>query len=265
MRNPNMPTLLEMQSAMRQSLVFGDKTSVFAMLSPGMSADRLDIYRNTFLVALTRALRLCFPAVVKLVADDFFEGAAQIFIAEHLPRAAWLDRYGSEFADFLERFEPAQSVPYLAEVARLEWAVNVALHAEDTERLNPTKLTGVSAEDQARIRLIPEPSISLLELAYPVDLIWNAVLSNDSVTLGEIDLGSGPIDLLIERRPTGVVVERLAGEAWRFLAKLYTGEPIEAAIRTEKDFDLSGALAEHLAVGRFTGFDVAPADQEHPI
>jgi hypothetical protein len=260
-----MPTLLEMQSAMWQSLVLGDKTSVFAMLSPDMSADRLDIYRNTFLVTLTRTLRLCFPAVAKLVGDDFFEGAAQIFIAEHLPRAAWLDRYGSEFANFVERFEPAQSVPYLADVARLEWAVNVALHAEDAERLDPAQLTTVSAEDQGGIRLIPEPSISLLQLAYPADLIWNAVLSSDSAALGEIDLGSGPIDLLIERRHTCVVVERLPGEAWRFLAKLCAGEPIEAAIRTEKDFDVSTALAEHLAVGRFTGFDVPSADQEQSI
>ena len=129
------PTLLEIQRAMRRSLVQGDSTAVSAMLAAQISPDRLDIYRNTFLLTLTRALRLCFPVVQKLVGEEFFEGAAQIFVAEHPPRSAWLDQYGSAFPDFLHAFSPAESVPYLSDVARLEWAVSGALHAPDQEAL----------------------------------------------------------------------------------------------------------------------------------
>src|SRR3989440_8257707 len=118
------PTLLEIQRAMRRSLVQGDSTAVSAMLAAQISPDRLDIYRNTFLLTLTKALRLCFPVVQKLVGDEFFEGAAQVFIAGHPPRAAWLDQYGAEFPDFLRAFGPAASVRYLGDVAELEWAVN---------------------------------------------------------------------------------------------------------------------------------------------
>ena len=164
-----MPTLLEMQTAMRHSLVRGDKAMAAAMLSPNVSPDRLDIYRNTFLVTLTRALQLCFPAARKLVGDQFFEGAAQIFISQHPPRAAWLDQYGAAFADFIKRFEPAQSVPYLADVARLEWAISTALHAADTEPLDPAQLAAIEAEEQGRLRLMPRPSVSLLHLAHPAD------------------------------------------------------------------------------------------------
>jgi len=256
-----MPMLLELQRAMRQSVVLDDTLAVAAMLSPGISPDRLDIYRNTFLVTLTRALRLDFPAVEKLVGEAFFEGAAQIFIVSQPPRAAWLDRFGSELADFLERFEPAQSVPYLADVARLEWAVNTALHASDVKRLDPAELAALSSADQERLCLIPEPSISVLELAYPADLIWNAVLSGDDAKLGDIDLGSGPVDLLIERRSSGVAIERLRRDPWRFLAKLCAGEPLEAAISAADGIDLSAALAGHLAAGRFTGFRLAPERQ----
>ena len=106
-----MPTLLEIQRAMRRSLVQGDSTAVSAMLAARISPDRLDIYRNTFLLTLTRALRLCFPVVQKLVGEEFFEGAAQIFVAEHPPRSAWLDQYGSAFPDFLHAFSPAESFP----------------------------------------------------------------------------------------------------------------------------------------------------------
>jgi hypothetical protein len=256
-----MPTLLEMQSAMRQMLA-GDKAAAAAMLSAGITSDRLDIYRNTFLVTLTRALKLSFPAVAKLVGDAFFEGAAQIFITEHPPRAAWLDQYGGDFADFLQSFAPAQSVAYLADVARLEWAVSTALHAPDTEPLDPAALASLGGEDQGRICLIADPSIGLLQLAYPADAIWRAVLAGSDAALGKIDLKSGPVDLLIERRADGVAVERFAREPWQFLAKLCAGEPIEAAIDPAHDFDVPAALAEHLAAGRFTGFRVAAAADE---
>ncbi len=156
-----MPTLLEMQAAMRQSLVHRDSAAASAMLAAQVRAERLDIYRNTFLLTLTKALRLCFPVVQKLVGDEFFEGAAQVFIAGHPPRAAWLDQYGAEFPDFLRAFGPAASVRYLGDVAELEWAVNCALHAADAEPLDPAKLAAVATDDQRRIRLIANPSIAL--------------------------------------------------------------------------------------------------------
>src|SRR5260370_22422049 len=114
-----MPTLLEMQAAMRQRVVERDSEAASAMLSAQVRAERLDIYRSTFLLTLTKALRLCFPVVQKLVGDEFFEGAAQVFIAGHPPRAAWLAQYGAEFPDFLRAFGPAASVRSLRDVAEL--------------------------------------------------------------------------------------------------------------------------------------------------
>src|SRR5260370_4410489 len=137
-----MTTLLELETAMKQSLVHLDIARVSAMLATHVAPDRLDIYRNTFLLTLTKALRLCFPAVQKLVGEEFFEGAAQVFIAERPPRAAWLDQYGAEIPDFLCAFGPAAPVPYLADVAKLGWSVNFALHPADTESPDPARPAG---------------------------------------------------------------------------------------------------------------------------
>src|SRR5260370_28222787 len=111
-----MPTLLEMQAAMRQSLVHRDSAAASAMLSAQVRAERLDIYRNTFLLTLTKALRLCFPVVLKLGGDEIFEGAAQVFIAGHPPRAAWLDVYCAAFRAFLRAFGATASVPSLGDL-----------------------------------------------------------------------------------------------------------------------------------------------------
>jgi hypothetical protein len=252
-----MPTLLEMQTAMQASLLHRDSQAVSAMLAANVPADRLDIYRNTFVLTLTRAMRLCFPATERLVGGEFFEGAAQIFIGEHPPRAAWLDKYGGEFPNFLRSFPPAISLPYLGDVAALEWAVSGALHAEDAAPLNIAELGAIGTEDQARIRFIPHPSIRLLRLNYPADVIWRAVLDADEAALRDVNLGSGPIDILVERRSTGVEISRLDAQAWSYLATLCAGSSIEMALDRAGDFDCATALAAHLALGRFAAFEPA--------
>jgi hypothetical protein len=255
-----MPTLHELQSAMRQSLVRRESAAVSAALARHVPPERLDIYRNTFLVSLTKALRLCFPAVAKLVGEAFFEGAAQVFIARHPPCAAWLDQYGDTFPEFLRTFGPATTVPYLHDVAKLEWAVHSALHAAEAGALDPAALADVAPDDQGRIRLIAEPSLALLRLAYPADRIWRAVLTEDDETLGKIDVDTGPVHLVVERRPDGVAVERLDGPAWQFLRRLCAGEPLAAALGDPQDgprFDHARALAEHLAAGQFCSFELA--------
>ncbi len=252
-----MPTLLETQTAMQASLLHRDSRAVSALLAGHVSANRLDIYRNTFVHTLTRALRLSFPATERLVGVEFFEGAAQVFIAGHPPRAAWLDQYGGDFPGFLRGFPPAMSIAYLGDVAELEWAVNSALHAADVAPLDLAGLGAIEAEDMLRVCFVPHPSVRLLRLDYPADVIWRAVLDSDDDALGKIDLGCGPRNLLVERRSTGVEVECPDESGWGFLARLCAGLSIEAALVDGGDFDGSNALAAHLAFGRFAAFSLA--------
>jgi len=253
-KEPPVPTLLEMQQAMLRNLLYGDKGAVSAMLAEHIHQDRLDIYRNTFLLSLTKALQLCFPVVQRLVGEDFFEGAAQIFITEHPPRAAWLDQYGGEFPDFLRLFAPATSVTYLGDVAELEWAVNCVLHAPDAAPLDVATLSAIDPEDQNRICFVASPSIRLLYLGHPVDDVWRAVLAGDDDALRNVDIDAGLVHMVVERRATGVEVLRSNELAWRFLSELCSGQTFETAIDRIENFDSAAELAEHLALGRFSGF-----------
>jgi hypothetical protein len=255
-----MPTLHELQTAMRRNLVHHDQTAVQGMLAAHVPPDRLDIYRNTFLLTLTNALRLCFPAVEKLVGAAFFESAAQLFIAENPPEVAWLDQYGAALPGFLREFGPAATVPYLHDVGRLEWAVHRALHAVEADPLDPAAFAAVPPDDQGYIRLIAEPSLTLLRVTYPADMIWHAVLLGDDEALGKIELDAGPVHLLVERSAGGVEVTRLDHRPWQFLARLCAGDPLEVVLEDSQDgasFDEASALAEHLAAGRFCSFDLA--------
>ena len=64
--------------------------------------------------------------VCRLVDKDFFAYAAYKYLREHPPHSRCLVEYGADFADFLARFAPCQDLPYLADVARFEWALNIA-------------------------------------------------------------------------------------------------------------------------------------------
>jgi hypothetical protein len=254
-----MPTLLEVQRAMRASLVDRSDDAAAAVLAEGVGADRLNIYRNTVLIGLTKALRLCFLAVERLVGADFFEGAAGLFIPQHPPRAAWLDRYGADFPDFLQHFAPAATLAYLGDVARLEWAVNLALHAKDAAPLDLARLTALAPEHQASVAFVPHPSVSLVRLDHPADDIWRAVLDGGDAALAAINADAGPAHLLVERGADGVQVLRLTEPAWRFARDLVAGETIEAACAAADGVDVQALLAEHLADGRFVDFHVAEA------
>src|SRR5215470_16215107 len=98
-----MPTLNEMQGAMRRGLLDGGDQAVAALLAETLlPADRLSIYRNTSRATLTKTLRLNFPAVERLVGGDFFAAAADEFITREPPCTAWLDLYGEGFPAFLQ-------------------------------------------------------------------------------------------------------------------------------------------------------------------
>ena len=262
-----MPSLRDLQHAVRRSLVQREDSDAAAyIVGDGLAPEqRLSVYRNTFVGALTTALRLSYPAVHRLVGAEFFDGATQVFVHEQPPRCAYLDDYGAEFPEFLTRFPPAASLAYLPDVARLEWAVNRALHAPDAEPLDVARLAEISPAHEDRIRFAPHPSVSLIRADYPVDSIWRAVLEHDDSALAAIDLAAGPVCLMVQRLSSGVDVTRLDQGAWRFAVDLCAGQPLGNVLDAAVGVDAPALLAEHLTAGRFIEFsltDTAPAVQE---
>jgi hypothetical protein len=257
-----MPSLRDVQHALRRSLLqeadaHADAHIVGAGLAP---RQRLNIYRNTMLGTLGNALRLSFPAVHALVGTDFFEGAAQLFVRTQPARSADLNAYGAEFPDFLQRFEPAATLAYLPDVARLEWAVNLALHAADAQPLDPSALAAVAPADHDRVCFVAHPSISLLCSRYPVDAIWRAVLEHDDAAMAAIDLDRGPVYLLVQRLADEVDVARLDEAAWRFATALLDGQPLGEALAAAQGPDGAALLAEHLMSGHCVAFRIAAQD-----
>ena len=254
------PSLRELQDAVRRSIVVRDdgEASRYVVGTVMMPQERLSVYRNTFTQTLIRALRLSYPAVDRLVGAEFFDAAARDFMVGQPPRSSYLDEFGGDFPGFLEQFAPAASVPYLGDVARLEWAVSRALHAPDAVALDIASLQLVNADDHARIRFTPHPSASLVHTLFPSDVIWRAVLADDNdAALAAVTLSDGPAWLLVQRGPSGVEVIRLEPALWHFVSALFSGYPLGLALAGQPGVNAPMALANLLAHGRFVAFGLA--------
>lgn len=251
-----MPTLHEIQRAVHRSLIACDDTQAaeYIVADDIAAAARLNIYRNTFAATLTNALRLSFPSIHRLVGDAFFESAARMFIEQQPPQRAYLDEYGAAFPEFLAGFVPAASLPYLPDVAELEWAVNRALHAPDADMLDLSHLAAIDPADQDHIGFVPHPSVSLVRSNYPVDMIWRAVLAGDDAGMAQIELSSGSVWLLVQRSENRVEVTPCSESAWRFASELFATRPFWVAIDAAPEIDASILLADHIAAGRLIGF-----------
>ena len=257
-----MPTLLESQRAL----------AAFVLAAPAAGDDAYRaIYRNNTLATLGNALGLNFPAVRRVVGGDFFDAAARRFVRAAPPRAAYLDEYGAEFPAYLRDFAPAARLPYLPELAQLEWAVSRALHAPDVPGLDGARLAALAQaaadpERAAQLCFVAHPSVSTLALRHPVDAIWQAVLAQDAAAMARIDLDSGAVRLLIERDGAGHVrVRRLPRRAWRLTERLCAGATLQSALEAleaeagaedrDEPGSLDSVLGEHLAAGRFIDFN----------
>jgi hypothetical protein len=247
-----MSALLEFQRTLQGALLRDEP------FPAGVRA-RWMIHQHNCRSSLANALRWSFPAVRSLVGEDFFEAMALQFMRWHAPDGSCLDDYGSEFPQFVADFPPAHALSYLSDVARLEWAVNRALHASDAERLEPACLAALDQAALARVCFRPHPAVSVLHVQSPADTIRRAVLEQDDTTMAAIDLRPAPLYLLVEREAAGVEVHRLSAAAARFTERLLAGEPLYEALAGEpsQESSVQAWLAEHLAAGRFVDFIVS--------
>ena len=93
------------------------------------SSPRIAIHRDNALISLAEVLKAAYPVVCRVAGEGFFRHAARDYVRAHPPRGPQLWAYGGKFEKFLERYEPAQPLRFLPDLARLEWAWNESYFA----------------------------------------------------------------------------------------------------------------------------------------
>lgn len=226
------------------------------------AAKRYNVYRNNVTVSLIDALGDTFPAVRRIVGEDFFRAMARIHLRQNPPTSPLLFEYGRDFADFIDRFEHARSLPYLADVARIERAWLDAHHAADTPPLAAAALAAVPPDVLAGTVFVPHPAARLVRSRFPAVTIF--AMNRDDGPVGRLQTAE-PEDALVTRPGLDVFVRRLPPGGAVFLSSLLAGEPLAAAATTgleeTREFDLPANIAGMVEAGIFSA--IRPANDEN--
>jgi hypothetical protein len=215
---------------------------------------RFAVYRNNVVTGLIRALKTRFPAVMGVVGEVFFAAMAHAFVTAHPPRSPLLMVYGDDFPDFIAGFAPADDLPYLADLARIEAARTRAYHAADARALDPAELQALAPGELAAVRLTFHPSAEIVRSAHPVVTIW--AMNSGIAEPAPIEDWRGE-DALVLRPGDLVEVRKLPAGGAAFLAALSGGATLqaaaEAAVAECAAFDLPANLAGLIGSGLVTG------------
>jgi len=249
-----MPSLRELQSdVMRAILAADDSRASHLVAAHGIPAThRLGIYANTARVNFHESLRASFPAILRLVGEDYFHQCAREFHKGYPSTCGDLQYAGTHFPDYLADLHAHDEFRYLGDVARLEWLRQEALLSADHRPLDFAKLAAVAPSDYAELRFRLHPATRLLASDYPCLRIWQANVGGD----GEpevIDLAMGPDRVLLTRKTIAVDVHRLSRGEHRFLIAVRDGqrfgEAVEHGMECDGEFNAAAALQRFVSAG----------------
>jgi hypothetical protein len=147
-----------------------------ALPGPQRDADAeegLNAYRRNAQAHAHRALSAAYPTVLALLGDEALAALARDLWRDSPPLRGDLACFGAELPPWLDGLPAYADLPWLGDVARLDWAVHEAGRAADAnsgirglERLGDT--------DPDALRLAFVPGSACVRSAWPIEAIWRA-------------------------------------------------------------------------------------------
>lgn len=211
---------------------------------------RLDIYRSSVKGIHTDAIAAVYPVTQQLVGEHFFLGMSLEYLNAHPSTSGNLHNLGVEMADFIRQFSPAESLPYLSDVAAMEWAWHIAFHSADPVDFPLQKLAEIPQEIQPELIFHLKSGSTLLESAYPLIQIWS--VHQPDAGDESVDLNSGDCRLIIHREGFKVSMESLDMDDWNFLNLVNNGLSLQQI--AEQMPQLNELLPNAISQGWLTGF-----------
>ncbi len=140
---------------------------------------RLSIYRNNVYSQISNALSDTYAAVKELVGIGFWANMTKDYISTNPPLSPSLISYGIGFAEFIASYEPAETVPYLADTARFEWAWHEAFFAENDEAITQDNLQKLMENAETDLldndKITFRNSVKIIKSSYNANEIWEYV------------------------------------------------------------------------------------------
>ena len=191
---------------------------------PGQA--RLEVYAEGYLARIREALAEVYEAVRHVAGERAFTALAEAYARQFPSHEYNLTMAGRFLPEFLPGYPLTASLPFLPDLASLEWQVCRAFHSFDEPSLPVARLAQIPAERWERVTLRFQPSVSLAASAWPIRDIWAARGTPRADV--DIDITGRPQQILVYRRDERVMGELLDPREYRLLDGLVKGATLGA-------------------------------------
>jgi hypothetical protein len=130
-----------------------------------------EIYHQSYLARLTLELERTYPAIRWVIGDQHFLKICHKFI-ESQPSVTYnLLFYGKEFADFMLANFSTQKIPFLHDLARLEWLYKEAYNRPRSNPMSEDQLLVLTQASDYRVQFIE--SLNILTSPFAIFELWS--------------------------------------------------------------------------------------------
>ncbi len=215
---------------------------------------RMQLYRDSAMGNIIAPLELTYPVIKDLVGNDFFDLMCHKYIENHWPTSGNMNDYGTEFAGFIKGLEQTNSLPYLSDIARLEWLFHLSSLADDKEQSDWSKFSELTEDELSKVKIDLHPSTMLITSEYPILKIWEMCKEGKAEKL---NLEQG-VNALLVRKDLKVNLYPIENNERAFLQALIDGEALitafDKALEIEESPATQGFIAKHIEIGTFCGY-----------
>ena len=187
---------------------------------------RLAVYAEGYVARIRESLAEVYEAVQHVLGKRAFAELACGYAQRHPSHDYNLSLVGRHLPEFLRTSALAQRLPFLPDLAALEWLVYRAFHAVEQAPLDPSRLVKLPPEEWDQARLTFQPAVGVVASAWPILDIWETRTRVRSEI--NIDLANRPQRVLVFRQQLQVRCELLDEPQSLLLDGLLKGQTLGA-------------------------------------
>lgn len=195
--------------------------------------ERFDIYAQMYYARLVEVIEGDFPRVASILGCERIHDVVSAYLARHPSTSPSLRHLGQFFPSFLQDCAETADLPFLSDVATLEWARLNVFDAADAEPLRIEHLQTITQDAWPTLKLRVIPAFQIMQSAWPVHEIWKRVEENSSAPE---DIVPAETMLRVWRREFMVYHTKIDNVEQTALTSILAGEPFAsvcAALATQ--------------------------------
>ena len=236
MKPMNEPTLREFQQWMRARIRAGhgpgapvDAAPPVIIRGGASGVERVaDVYGGGYLTRTREALAEVYETVRTILGPRQFAELAAAYAARYPSHEYNLSFVGRHLAEWLDQSPLREQLPFLPDLARLEWLVCQAFHAFDEPPADAARFARLSVEARERLRFRFQPSMGLVSSPWPIRDLW-AARHQPRRVFNAIELINRPHHVVVRRRGVDVLCDVVDREPFALLQQLAGEQPLGAA------------------------------------